>query len=161
MWSDLWCDYSHSSLPLTTLWIRLLHASETAFFKILYNKECRQISFYARVTILKSHANRKLNSHLTWCYFLWVRGLIASFHIEYDYATSRHSDLQSTYGLYIHYMYISVLYAHIPNNIFIYFCCNKNVKRLTSIDFVMVHPDCGSLATQTLPFSDSWHLNGN
>jgi hypothetical protein len=42
-----------------------------------------------------------------------VRGLTTSSYIMYDYITSRHMDLQSTYVLYIQYMYISLQYTYI------------------------------------------------
>jgi hypothetical protein len=47
----------------------------------------RYVSFYARVTSQKSHANWTQNSHLKQC-ILGVRGLWASSYTVYDHTTS-------------------------------------------------------------------------
>jgi len=75
-------------------------------------------------------------------YFLGIRGLKTSPYIAYDYTSSRHTDLYSTYVLYIQYTFISI---HL-------FLIKLKCKRLTSIVFGMVHSDGSvlSLATRTL-----------
>lgn len=57
------------------------------------HKNCRQVSFYARVTFLKK--SHKLNTKFPFktVYFLGVRGLTISSYTVFDHAISGHTDL--------------------------------------------------------------------
>ena len=65
-------------------------------------------------------------------YFLGIWGLKTSTYIVYDYTSSWHTDLLSTYALYVQYTFISIQYIYL-------FIMMLKCKRLTSIVFGMVH----------------------
>jgi hypothetical protein len=72
----------------------------------------RQVLFYARVTYIPEKGRGKLNTKFPFktVYFLGVRGLTTSSYIAYDFTSSGHTDLWSTYTLYLQYRYISIKY---------------------------------------------------
>jgi hypothetical protein len=66
----------------------LMHLQQPVMFSV-YGK----FSFYARVTFLKKSHKSNTKFPFKTMYFLGVGGLITSFCIVYDYASSGHMDL--------------------------------------------------------------------